>query len=136
MTEYFRTERGCSSVNSPRSALSSLIKPVSNVSFRKFPSVRRFVKGVFDIRPALPRYVTTWNVTKVFTFIKSKPILTDCALKILSHRLRMILCLATGQRDPTIKCLNLDYVKIFGDTVVLFVPKTLKTARPDHHLPP
>ena len=26
--------------------------------------------------------------------------------------------------------------KDFCNTVVLFVPKTLKTARPDHHLPP
>ena len=98
--------------------------------------VCRLIKGLFNIRPALPRYVTTWNVSKVFTFIKSKPTLTNCDLKTLSHRLARLLCLTTGRRDQTVKCLNLDYIKISSDKVVLFVPETLKTTRSGHHLPP
>ena len=70
-----------------------------------------------------PRYVTTWDFTEVFTFIKSKPTLTNCCLKTLSHRLAILLCLTTGQRDQTIKCLNLDYIKISSDKVVLLVPE-------------
>ena len=46
------------------------------------------------------------------------------------------MCLTTGQRDQTIKCLNLDCIKISSDKVVLFVPETLKTTRPGHYLPP
>ena len=91
---------------------------------------------VFNIRPALRRYVTIWDVTKVFTFIKSKPTLTVCDLKTISHRLAMLLHSTTGQRDHTIKCLNLDYITISSDKVVLFVPETLKTTRTGHHLPP
>ena len=136
LTEYFKTGVGYSSVNSARSALSSIIKPVCNVPFGKSPLVCRFLKRVFNIRPALPRYVTTWHVTKVFTFIRSKPTLTNCDLKPLSHRLAILLCLTTGQRDQTIKCLNLDCIKISSDKVVLFVPETLKTTRPGHHLSP
>ena len=116
--------------------MSSIIKPVCNVPFRKSPLVCGFLKGVFNIRPALSRYVTTWNVTKVFTFIQSKPSLTSLDLKTLSHRLAIFLYLTTGQRDQTIKCLNLDCIKISSDKVVLFVPETLKTTRPGHHLPP
>ena len=41
-----------------------------------------------------------------------------------------------GQRDQTIKCLYLNYIKIFSNKVVLFVPQTLKTNQPGHHLPP
>ena len=84
----------------------------------------------------MPRYVTTLDLTKVFTFIKSKATLTNCDLKTLSHLLALLLCLTTGQRDQTIKCLNLDCIKISSDKVVLFVPGTLKTTRPGHHLPP
>ena len=56
----------------------------------------------------------------------------------LSHRLEIAIlsCLTTGQRDQTIKCLYLNYIKIFSDKVVLFVPQTLKTNQPGHHLPP
>ena len=95
-----------------------------------------FSKGFLILGQPLPRYVTTWDVTKVFTFIKSKPALTNCDLKTPPHILVILLCLTTGQRDQTIKCLNLDYIKISGDKVVLFVPETLKTTRPGHHLPP
>ena len=136
LTEYFKTGVDYSSVNSAHSALSSIIKPVCNVPFGKSPLICRLLKGVFNIRPALPRYVTTWDVTKVFTFIKSKPIPTNYDLKTLSHRLAKLLCLTTGQRDQTIRCLNLDYIKISSDKVVLFVPETLKTTKPGHHLPP
>ena len=136
LTEYFKTGVGYSSVNSARSAFSSIIKPVCNVPFGKSPLVCRFLKGGFNIRPALPRYVTTWDVTKVFTFIKSKPTLTNCDLKILSHRLAILLCLTTGQRHQTIKCFNLDCIKISSDKVVLLVLETFKTTRSGHHLPP
>ena len=48
----------------------------------------------------------------------------------------LIICaLATCQRDQTIKFFNLDYIKIPIDKIVLFVPKTLKTTKQDHHLP-
>ena len=92
LTDYFKTGVGYSSVNSARSALSRIIKPVCNVPFGKSPLVCRFVKGIFNIWPALPRYVTTWDVIKVFTFIQSKPTLTNCDLKPLSHRLAILLC--------------------------------------------
>ena len=64
LTEYFKTWVGYSSVSSARSALPSIIKPLCNVPIGKSPLVCRLLKGVFNIRPALPRYVTTWDVTK------------------------------------------------------------------------
>ena len=136
LTECFKTGVGHSSVNSARSALPSIKKPVCHVPFGKSPLICRFLKGIFNIRAAFPRYFTLWDVTKVFTFIKSKPTLTNCDLKTLSQRLAILLCLATGQIDQTIKCLSLDCIKISSDKVVLFVRETLKTTRPGHHLPP
>ena len=132
LIEYFKSGVGYSA----RSALKSIIKPVCNVPVGESPLACRLLKEVFNIRQALPRYVITWNVTKVFTFIKSKPAVTNCDLKTLSHRLAIILCLTTSQRAQTIKCLNLDYITISSDKVLLFMPETLKTTRPGHHLPP
>ena len=45
-------------------------------------------------------------------------------------------CLTTGQRDQTIKFLNLECLKVFDDRAILFIPDKLKTTRPGHHLPP
>ena len=57
-------------------------------------------------------------------------------MKRLSHRLAILLCLTAGQRDQTVKCLNLGYINIYSEKVVLFVPETLKTTRLGHQLPP
>ena len=70
-TEYFKTGEGYSSVNSACSALSSIIKPVCNVPFGKSPLVCRLLKGVFNIRPALPRYVPLGMLPK-FLFLSSQ----------------------------------------------------------------
>ena len=91
LNEYFNTGVGYSAVNSARSALSSLIKPLHGIPFGKDPLVSRFLRGVFNIRPALPRYVTTWNVSKVFQYLKKQQALVNCDLKAVSHRLAILL---------------------------------------------
>ena len=69
-------------------------------------------------------------------FLKSKPAVIDCDLKTRSHRIAILFCLTIGHRDQTIKCLNLDCIKIPSDKVILFLLETLKTTRPGHQLPP
>ena len=77
LTKYFITGVGYSAVNSARSAFSFLIKPLHGITFGKNPLVSRFLRGVFNIRPALPRYVTTWNVSKVFQYLKKQQALVN-----------------------------------------------------------
>ena len=136
LTKYFNTGVGYSAVNSARSTLSSLIKPLHGIPFGQGPLVSRFLRGVFNIRPALSRCVTTWKVSKIFQYLKKKQALVNCDLKAVSHRLATLLCLTTGQRDQTIKFLNLECLKVFDDRAILFIPDKLKTTRPGHHLPP
>ena len=126
LSEYFNTGVGYSAVNSARSALSSLIKPLHGIPFGKDPLVSRLLRGVFNIRPALPRYVTTWNVSKVFQYLEKQQALVNYDLKAVSHRVAMLLCLTTGQCDQTIKYLNLECLKGFDDTAILFIPDKLK----------
>ena len=65
LTEYFKIGVGYSSVNSERSALSSIIKPVCNITFGKSPLVCRLLKEVFNMRPALPKYVKLGMLPKL-----------------------------------------------------------------------
>ena len=83
----------------------------------------------------MPRYVTTGNASKVFQYLKNQQVLVNCDPKVVSHRLAILLCLTTGQRDQTIKFLNLGCLKVFDDRAILFIPDKLKTTRPRHHLP-
>ena len=47
----------------------------------------------------------------------------------------MLLCLTIGQREQTIKFLNLECLKVFDDRAILSIPDKLKTTRSGHHLP-
>ena len=57
-----------------------------------------FLKGLLIL--GQPCTITTWNVTKGFTFIKSKLTLTDCDLETVSHKFAMLLCLTKRSKRP------------------------------------
>ena len=80
LTNYFHTGVGYSSVNTARSVLSTIIKTENEIPFGELSLVRSFLKGVFNLRPALPRYSTTVDLK----YIKSLKHLKQCDLKSLS----------------------------------------------------
>ena len=92
------------------------------------------MKEVFNLRSALPKYIA--KLPKFFNCSKSELALPSCDHKKVSHRLFILLYLTTGQRDQTVRCLNLDYIKIRNEKVILFVPEKLKTNRTGYHLLP
>ena len=77
----FKTGVGYSLANSVRSVIFlSILKPVCKINFGM-----QTLKGIFNIRPALSRYVKTWGFTKVFTFIKSNQLLQTVTCENLSE---------------------------------------------------
>ena len=49
---------GYSVINTARSALSTIIN-VDNLSIGKHSLVKKFVRGVYNIKPSLPRYTVS-----------------------------------------------------------------------------
>ena len=68
--ELFESGIGYSGINTARSALSSVLKPVDGMTFGAQESVKRFLKGVYEARPSNPRYTETWDVSKVLNYLK------------------------------------------------------------------
>ena len=67
LAELFSTGIGYSCLNTARSALSSIITLPGGQSFGHHSLVTRFLKGVFELRPALPRYKEIWDVSPVLS---------------------------------------------------------------------
>ena len=68
LVSMFESGVGYSGINTARSALSCVIKPVNGVSFGSQPTVARFLKGVFQSRPSIPRYsenMGCWNGVEI-----------------------------------------------------------------------
>ncbi|XP_068757998.1 uncharacterized protein [Montipora capricornis] len=72
---YHQYENGLShsGINTARSALSTFIFLPDGGSFGNHPLVFRFLKGVYESRPSLPRYKNTWDVCVVLNYLKTLP---------------------------------------------------------------
>ena len=58
-------------MNVARSALNNFLKICGNVDINLYEEITRFMKGVFQSSPALPRYAETWDVNVVLEYLKS-----------------------------------------------------------------
>ena len=65
LTELFEAGLGYSGLNTARSAISALSVVQGNVQLGDNPTVKRFFKGVFNMRPTRPRYTSTWDANQV-----------------------------------------------------------------------
>ena len=59
-----------SKLNSYRSALSSTLCPSDGTTVGCDPLVSRLLKGIYNPRPPLPRYSSTWNVSVLIQYLE------------------------------------------------------------------
>ena len=78
LLELFEQGLGYSALNTAKSAVSSVVHVLNNVQLGEHVLIRRFIKGVFQIKPSLPRYNCTWEVDIVLNYLKNMPPLKDC----------------------------------------------------------
>ena len=66
-------DQNCSydQMKNARSAFSSMIRPLENKTFGQIPIVKRFMKGVFELRPTFPRISVVWDVNILFDYFRS-----------------------------------------------------------------
>ena len=136
LASLFEKGLGYSAINTARSALSSVLDLQGANTFGTHPLVTRFLKGVFELKPSLPRYTSIWDVAKVLNHLKTLHPITELDLKILTKKLIMLLCLLTGQRCQTLTKLDISLMQELPDKYVFTIGEKLKTTKPGKHLDP
>lgn len=96
--------------------------------------MRRFIKGVLDSRPALPKSSETWDVKQVFSYLQPLHPQKFLTLKDLTHKLVMLLALLSGQTRQTLHSLSVSDMKLNPDKCVLLMKALLKTSGPGRHI--
>ena len=112
------------SLNSFRSAISSVHDPVDGVEVGKHPTISRLLKGAFHTRPPLPRYTSTWNVQVVLQYLEGLGPSDALFLKQLTFKLTMLMCLTRPSRSADLASLQLDRHQYKPEGVV-FLPAAL-----------
>ncbi|CAH3183232.1 unnamed protein product [Porites lobata] len=94
------------------------------MSIGNHPLVVRFLKGVFNLRPPVPRYKETLS-----------PV-SSLSLKNLSLKLVMLLSLATAQRGQTLHLLDINLMSTYDPSIVFTFNKPLKQSNPKTQVKP
>lgn len=113
-------------INSARSALSSVAE-YNGKPLGQDPTICRFMTGVLNLRPQLPRYVATWDLNIVLDFFRAQGDPLDLDYRSLALRLAMILCLTTGRRGQSILFMDVDHMRLRHDSATFFLQKPVKT---------
>lgn len=131
LTEMFDNGHGYSSLNSARSALSSFLCSNTGLTIGKFPSVTRFMKGVYELKPPIPKYTCIWDVDIVLNYIKLLGQNDSLSLFCLSHKLLMLLALTTGQRAQTLHKVDIRNINIAEDIIIIPITELVKQSNPN-----
>ena len=135
LTELFHSKLGYSALNTARSAVVMYVSLTTGVSIDgEHILLKKFMKGVFALRPALPKYVNTWDVSLVLGYLKGQFPLDALPLLGLSRKLVTLLLLLTGQRGQSIHLLKVRDTTCTDQKLILRFSSLLKTSKPGKHL--
>ena len=98
LQELYQQGFSYSGINTARSTLSAFIVLEGTFTVGMHPMVQRFMEGVFQARPALPKYQATWDTSVVLAYLKTFYPVEEITLQQLTHKLVMLCSLVTGQR--------------------------------------
>jgi hypothetical protein len=104
-----------------------------NIQLGNHALVKRFMKGIFNSRPSLPKYTNVWDVSIVIQHLKSIS-LEEITLKQLTLKTVMLLALLSGQRVQTLSALSTANMCLTSDGVQFYIDDLLKQSRPGQHL--
>ena len=135
LTELYQGGLGYSALCSAKAAVLNFLSLSVGLSFDKDADLfQKFMKGIFNLRPALPKNSTTWDTSVVLNYLKSQSPPDALSLLALSRKLVTLLLLLSGQRGQAIHSLDITTTSCTKDMLILRFDKLLKTSKPGSHL--
>ena len=99
-----------SAIGTHRSAISAIVEIPGVPQLGEHWLVSRFIKRIFHLRLPQPRYTKTWDVNKVFSYLKSFGPNDSLSLKQLTLKTAALLTILAGRRMHTLHMLSVIHV--------------------------
>ena len=129
LTQLYDEGFGYSALNSARCAVSSLCVDCSSVG--QHTLIKRFFRGVFNLRPSLPRYTSTWDTNIVLAYLEK---LKTNTLRALTFKVATLLALLAGQRVQSLSLLDIEFMTKSDQSYVFKITDLVKQSRPGYHI--
>ena len=130
LTEIYDNHKSYSTVNTARCALSSFLVLDSGHTVGTHPLVSRFVRGVYNMSPPVPRYTEVWDVRIVLNFLRSWAPVSTLGLRDLTYKLCMLIALLSAQRCQSLHLLRIYNMTLKADSVVFTIQDLIKQSKP------
>ena len=132
LTELFKNGLGYSAISTARSALSTIIE-LEGRPVGEHRLVNRFMKGVFNLRPALPKNKVTWDPKILLDYLRTLAPVGNITLKQLSFKCAALTWLLSGQRGQSIHLISIRNLTVNENEIKIRFGDKLKTSRPGFH---
>ena len=133
---FHKTGIKYSAINTARSAISSLLPSIGGVTIGNHPLIKRLMRGVFKERPALPKYVKTYDVDIVLRYLDKLGPARELPLARLTERLATLLCILSAQRDQTLQFIDVRNIIQTDSRCTIVIGDLTKSTRPGFHVKP
>lgn len=124
LTTIFEKGASYGTINSYKSALLLLLGPSINDE-----RMKRFMKGVFRLKPTTPKYDLTWDPAGVLNYLSQHWPNNSLKLEILSKKTASLLALVTAHRVQTLSLIKLSNIEKFESQIIIKIPDLIKTSR-------
>ena len=94
------------------------------------PLIQRFIKAVFQTRPGLPRYQSTWGTSAVLNFLKKWHPVNTLSLQHLQFKLLMLCALTTGHRCQSFHLMSLSTMQKSEASYTFVIDELVKGSAP------
>lgn len=103
--------------------------PVNNICVGSHPLVSRLMRGIFNLRPPMPKYLGTWDVSIVLKYLQGVSPAPLLSLKKLTYKLLMLMALTKAARANLLHKLDLRFRVFKKDGVLFTIPQVTKTGK-------
>ncbi|CAH2207684.1 jg21883 [Pararge aegeria aegeria] len=131
LTQFFNDGCQYGTLNSCKSALSLILSP----KLVNDDSIKRFLKGVFRLKPPKPKYDVTWDANLVLDKLSLWYPNEELTLDKLTSKTITLLALSTAQRVQTLSKIKVSNVQNLSQRITIKIPDIIKTSRPGSQQP-
>lgn len=133
LTHLFCVEKlAFNSINVARSAISSVLFDDHKLSDN--PLISRFIRGVYNKRPFIPKNTVIWDTSVVLNFLEKWHPAKNLSLRQLSIKTVLLCLLVSGQRGQTIWSMCIENMKFLKDKVTCAIGDPIKTTKKNSHI--
>ena len=133
---YHLYKNGCyySGLSSALSALSTRVHIEGYSKLSDHPLISKFIKGIYNQHPTLPRYVNILDINILLAYFESLPANSELTLKCLTEKLTVLLLILSEQRKQTLLAIDITNVKIYEEKLIILPNSPLKHTKPSRRL--